>query len=88
MNDDIIKGLNEAVEYENGSKKNVRSRCIRIPELPQYRAEMVRDIRIRCGLTQRLFAELMGVSAKTIEAWESGKNTPQGPAQRFLSILD
>ncbi|EKO34356.1 hypothetical protein LEP1GSC161_3268 [Leptospira santarosai str. CBC1416] len=29
----------------------------------------------------------MGVSAKTIEAWESGKNIPQGPAQRMLFIL-
>ncbi len=38
-------------------------------------------------LTQHSFALVMGVSIKTVEAWESGKNVPQGPAQRMLDIL-
>ena len=35
-----------------------------------------------------IFAEAIGVSVKTIEAWESGRNKPQGPASRFLQLLD
>lgn len=88
MYENIVKGLNEAIEYEKGHRKNTRTRTIFIPELPDYRASKVRDIRNRCGLTQKLFAELLGVSQKTVEAWESGRNVPHGPAQRFLSVLD
>jgi putative transcriptional regulator len=28
------------------------------------------------------------VSKKTVEAWESGRNEPQGPAQRILMLLE
>ena len=27
-------------------------------------------------------------SKKTVEAWESGKNTPNGPSSRLLEMLD
>ena len=36
---------------------------------------------------QVLFAGLMGVSPKTVEAWEAGRNMPDGPARRILSML-
>ncbi len=88
MYDSIVDGLNEAVEYEKGNSKKTRTRVIHIPALPNYRGSEIKAIRIRYQLTQKLFAELLGVSPKTIEAWEAGKNIPQGPAQRFLSVLD
>ena len=39
-------------------------------------------------MTQRVFANYMGVSPKTVEAWESGINHPVGPACRLLSLLE
>ena len=39
-------------------------------------------------MTQRLFAEALGVSIKTVEAWESGTNTPSGCARRMLELLE
>ena len=38
-------------------------------------------------MSQRTFASYMGVSDKTVEAWESGRNIPNGPASRILSML-
>ena len=83
----IIKGLGEAIEYEKGNLKNVRTKTIRIAPLPRFCAKDIRDIRIKLGLSQSAFAGLMGVSIKTVEAWESGRNVPQGPAQRMLDLL-
>lgn len=37
-------------------------------------------------MTQVVFAKYMGVSVKTVEAWESGRNHPDGAASRLLSI--
>ena len=38
-------------------------------------------------MTQRTFAMVMGVSNKTVEAWENGTNKPAGTARRMMGIL-
>ena len=40
------------------------------------------------NLSQMVFADAIGVSVKTVEAWESGRNKPQEPASRFLKRLE
>ena len=45
-----------------------------------------KSIRNKTGLTQVLFAKFMGVSVKTVEAWEAGRNHPEGTACRLLSM--
>lgn len=84
----IIKGLNEAIEYEKGTLKNVKKRKISIIPLPNFRDLDIKEIRNNLDLSQKNFAELMGVSLKTIEAWEAGKNIPSGPAQRMLELFN
>lgn len=54
----------------------------------KYDKAEIRRIRKSCGISQSVFADCMGVSKKTVEAWEYGKNTPTGPACRLLYILD
>ena len=39
------------------------------------------------NMTQALFANMIGISKKTVEAWESGRNIPMGPASRELDLL-
>ena len=34
-----------------------------------------------------LFSEILGVSEKTVEAWEGGYNEPSGPALRLMNML-
>jgi len=34
-----------------------------------------------------VFAGSLGVSPKTIEAWESGRNKPEGASRRLLEIV-
>lgn len=55
---------------------------------PQYTASQIRELRKALHLTQRVFASIMGVSIKTVEAWESGTNHPSGPARRLMSIFE
>ena len=39
-------------------------------------------------MTQTVFATYMGVSKKTVEAWESSRTHPTGPVFRLLDILN
>ncbi|SFR18514.1 helix-turn-helix domain-containing protein [Desulfoscipio geothermicus] len=87
--DSIIKGLNEAIAYEKGQlKKGVKRHVVKIAPLPNYKAREIKRIRQTLNLSQAAFASIIGVSPKTVEAWESGRNIPQGPSQRMLELLD
>lgn len=84
----IMTGLNEALEYTRGNLPNVKTRTVSITPVPKYNASKIKEIRKSLNLTQMIFAEVLGVSIKTVEAWESGRNHPQGPASRFLQMLE
>lgn len=83
----IMKGLAESLEYAKGDTSKARRMTVTVAELPQYHDKEIKQIRENLNLTQRNFASVLGVSAKTVEAWESGRNIPQGTAQRFLQLL-
>ena len=84
----IKQGLNEAIEYEKGNLENVKVDIISVSPLNRYEGAKVKEIRTQHNMTQRIFAEALGVSVKTVEAWESNKNTPSGCASRLLELLE
>ena len=83
----IMNGLNESLAYVKGDISKGRKMNVTVAELPQYHDKEIKQIREELNLTQKNFAFVLGVSPKTVEAWESGRNIPQGTAQRFLQIL-
>ena len=84
--DDLKQGLEEAVAYEKGNGK-AGVKTYMIMPIKRYSNKEIRDIRMRAGMTQSVFASYMGVSKKTIEEWECGRTHPTGPAFRLLDIL-
>ena len=54
----------------------------------EYKAVKVKEIRDKAGLTQEKFAEVMGVSKRTLENWEQGRRTPTGAARSLLRAFD
>jgi putative transcriptional regulator len=85
--DSIMRGLQEAAEDAAG-KRNLPRRSVTVVPVKDYSAEEVKEIRKSTGMTQKLFAEYMGVSDKTVEAWEAGTNRPSGPSSRMLSLME
>lgn len=83
----IKDGLQEAIDFEQGKKK-LRTKTVKILPAPSYSKEEVKQIRFSFGLTQSTFAALVGVSPKTVEAWESGRNKPSGSSGRLLQIFE
>ena len=55
--------------------------------MPDISAEDIKAIRKKLGFTQAVFAAVIGVSTKTVEAWEKGTNHPIGPARRMISLI-
>ena len=85
--EDLKEGLNQAIDYEKGKGKAKVKRLIIMP-VKKYSNDEIRTIRNRAGMTQTTFANYLGVSKKTVEAWEKGRTHPTGPAYRLLEILE
>ena len=83
--DEIKLGMEQAIEYEKGNLK-ARKTTLSVMPLETFTSSEITEIRNKTGLTQALFAKYMGVSVKTVEAWEAGKNSPEGAARRMLSL--
>ena len=84
---DLMTGLNEAIGIERG-ELNGRKTVYEIQPVKKYDNKQIRDICNSVGMTQVLFADYMGVSCKTVEAWEKGTNHPTGTACRLISMLE
>jgi putative transcriptional regulator len=46
----------------------------------------IKNIREDLEISQNLFANLLGVSVRTLQAWEQGKRNPSGAALSLLKI--
>lgn len=86
--DSIMTGLTEALEDAGSKDKKLKRRVVSVIPVKVYNADEIQDIRRKTGLSQKLFASYMGVSLKTVEAWEAGTNHPSGTASRILSMME
>jgi len=84
MKDEIFNELLESVKemdkIAKGKKKASRRFTFKEPE--------VKNIREKTGLSQTNFAQLIGVSKRTLENWEQGRRHPTGPARALLKIVE
>jgi putative transcriptional regulator len=82
----IMQGLTEAVDYQQG-KTSVRKTKLTLKPLEEFNNDNIKWIHQRTGLSQVLFAGLLGVSPKTVEAWENGRNKPEGASRRLFELV-
>jgi putative transcriptional regulator len=68
---EILEGLREIKRGEVG-------RVINVPDVAQARR--------KTGLSQSRFAQLLGVSVRTLQDWEQGRRAPSGAARTLLAI--
>lgn len=81
-----MESLKEAVDHAEGRRK-LKTTIVKVMDLPVYTPEKIKSIRSELCLTQQSFADVVGVSLRTIESWEGGATHPNGPSRRLLFLL-
>ena len=80
--------LEDVRRMVSGDNRDARRSCLSFQPCPEsIDASESRAIRLSCGLTQAAFAACMGVSQKTVEAWEGGRSHPDGAARRLFGLV-
>lgn len=78
-----MSGLEEALAYEKGNAK--AATIARKRSLPEINVARTRK---ELNLTQKAFASILGVSPRTVEAWEAGKSNPSPTARNLIYLIE
>ena len=79
MFDELIESVREAGKIHRGEKSAARAFS--------FDPLDVKKIREQTGLSQSAFSALIHVSIRTLQNWEQGRRSPNGPALALLTIL-
>ena len=83
----LIDAATEMLEHAEGKRK-LRMQTVEVEPVPSYAPSAIKALRNKLNLPQGLFGSVVGVSGKTVEAWEAGTRKPSGTAMRILAELD
>jgi len=88
--DDILHSLRElaqALDEGTPLEERFTVRTVRIPEPGKYSAAAIKKLRAELGMSQAVFAELLGVSRVWVQGWERGVRQPSPLARRLLDTI-
>jgi putative transcriptional regulator len=91
----IIAGFREAAAIHRGEAKPVRERLrtttardAKVTPPPAFDAKRVVAVRTSLDVSQPVFAKVLNVSPKLVQAWEQGARKPNGASQRLLQVAE
>ena len=87
MFEELQEGLEQAIDYAKG-EGSARVVTYKIDPVKELNKDQIKQARMHARMTQRVFADYLGVSVKTVEAWERVRTHPTGPAYRLMSFLE
>lgn len=83
---DLMVSLDQALKYSRGEQINARTTALPAPPEPLSRQEIIK-LREQFNCSQAVFASLLNVSVKTLQAWEQGVRVPSDAALKLLTIV-
>jgi putative transcriptional regulator len=83
---ELLESANQALEHAQGKRE------LRTTELPPPPRPVdgggIRRLRARLKMSQAVFARYLNVSTKLVQAWESDRRRPDGPALLLVRLVE
>jgi putative transcriptional regulator len=84
---DLKEAMEDAVAFERGKRRDLRVTRIQAPRPPKAMSPKdIAQIRQKLNCSQAVFAMMLNISPKTVQAWEQGSREPGDAALKLLSI--
>ena len=83
----VMDSLNELLDAAQGKETGIVVHPRTVKEVETFSPQQIKQIRLDSKMTQKTFAACMGVSAKSVEAWEGGRSRPDGAARRLIGLM-
>ena len=91
----LLRGAEQAAAIKRGdeepariTRRKVTAREAVVKEAPRYDSARILGLRKGLGVSQPVFAGMVGVRPVTVKAWERGQKEPSGAARRLLQVLE
>ena len=78
--------LNEIMEAKEKGVP-LPSHKLTVKGVETFTPQEIKRIRVNANMTQWMFASVIGVTQKSVEAWEGGRSRPDGAARRMIGLL-
>lgn len=85
---DLKHSIGEMAAHVQGEEvPGITLSTVVIKAVPTHAAGDIKRIRVKLGASQGALAAILGVTKKTVEAWEAGTNIPTKPVMRLVQLL-
>jgi len=82
---ELMLSLDQALQYSRSEQVNARKTVLPAPPEPLSRQKIIK-LREQFHCSQVVFARLLNVSVKTLQAWEQGARKPSDAALKLLTV--
>ena len=83
----LKKAMEDSVAFERGERRDLKVTRIQAPRPPKAMSPKdIARIRQRLNCSQAVFAMMLNISPKTVQAWEQGSREPGDAALKLLTI--
>lgn len=82
---DLTLSLEQALQRARGERHDLRTTVRAAPPKPMKKQEIIK-LRQQLNLSQAVFAGMLNVSVRTVQAWEQGLRKPSDAALKLLTI--
>lgn len=84
---DLKEAMTHALAFERGKRRDLKVTRIQAPRPPKAMSPQdIARIRQRLNCSQTVFAMMLNISPKTVQAWEQGSRQPGDAALKLLTI--
>ena len=93
MDKSILDVVHETAKdlHKSGAMNEVTMRefdALCLPPVKKYSAMQIKRIRTKNKTSQAVFAVYLNTSKSTVQKWEQGLKSPNGPSLKLLNMVD